>query len=223
MVPSGLRSKKQPSSFSSSWMRRIAPLTSVHARSWSGSHAPPTIVSMKCRSIESPGASAALYPPWTMRVQPHFPSRPFTAMVIDSAGLAACACSAANRPAPPAPRIRMSVSMRRNTFNMSVGKDRLDRLASPLGGSERSERGGMFHSAFDAKRRQRAITARPGVGVDGRKQAAAVAVHGHRERAEIANPESPQAFGIELVQVDVLDRLDPRRFQRRGPADDRKV
>ena len=60
IVPSGLRSKKQPSSFSSSWMRSIAPVTSVHARSWSGSHLPPSIVSMKWRSTESPGASATL-------------------------------------------------------------------------------------------------------------------------------------------------------------------
>src|SRR5580765_289485 len=45
-----------------------------------------------------------------MRVQPHLPSRPFTATVIDSAGFTLCACSAANSPAPPAPRIRMSVS-----------------------------------------------------------------------------------------------------------------
>ena len=33
IVPSGLRSKKQPSSFSSSWMRSTAFVTSVHARS----------------------------------------------------------------------------------------------------------------------------------------------------------------------------------------------
>ena len=59
-VPSGLRSKKQPSSFSSSWMRSIALVTSVQARSWSGSHLPPSIVSMKWRSTESPGASATL-------------------------------------------------------------------------------------------------------------------------------------------------------------------
>ena len=60
IVPSGLRSKKQPSSFSSSWMRSTAPLTSVHARSWLGSHLPPSIVSMKWRSTESPAASATL-------------------------------------------------------------------------------------------------------------------------------------------------------------------
>src|SRR5260221_13748975 len=45
-----------------------------------------------------------------MRVQPHLPSRPFTATVIERSGDALCACSAAKSPAPPAPRIRMSVS-----------------------------------------------------------------------------------------------------------------
>ena len=34
-VPSGLRSKKQPISFSSSWMRSIAVVTSVQASAWS--------------------------------------------------------------------------------------------------------------------------------------------------------------------------------------------
>src|SRR5574339_771501 len=44
-----------------------------------------------------------------MRVQPHLPSRPFTATVMESSGAALCACSAANSPAPPEPRIRMSL------------------------------------------------------------------------------------------------------------------
>ncbi len=59
-VPSGLRSKKQPSSFSSSWMRSTALVTSVHASSWSDSHLLPSTVSMKWRSTESPCASATL-------------------------------------------------------------------------------------------------------------------------------------------------------------------
>ncbi len=60
MLPSGLRSKKHPSSFSSSRIRSTAVLTSVQARSWSGSHWPPSMVSMKWRSMESPGARATL-------------------------------------------------------------------------------------------------------------------------------------------------------------------
>src|SRR5688572_25006439 len=44
-----------------------------------------------------------------MRVQPHLPRSPLTATVIDACGAALCACSAANSPAPPEPRIRMSL------------------------------------------------------------------------------------------------------------------
>src|SRR5580704_19462265 len=50
-----------------------------------------------------------------MRVQPHLPSRPLLTMVMSRSGLAFKACSAAKRPAPPAPRIRMSV-LRCSTF-----------------------------------------------------------------------------------------------------------
>src|SRR6516165_2965826 len=44
-----------------------------------------------------------------MRVQPHLPSKPLLATVMSSSKFALCACSAANSPAPPEPRIRMSV------------------------------------------------------------------------------------------------------------------
>src|SRR6187200_2161398 len=54
-----------------------------------------------------------------MRVQPHLPSRPLVATVMSSAGLAWCACSAANSPAPPEPRIRMSVSSRSSMRTLS--------------------------------------------------------------------------------------------------------
>src|SRR5688572_11500103 len=47
-----------------------------------------------------------------MRVQPHLPRRPFTATVTSSPGAARRAWSAANSPAPPEPRIRMSVRRR---------------------------------------------------------------------------------------------------------------
>src|SRR5712692_1308070 len=45
-----------------------------------------------------------------MRVQPLCPSSPFTAITIFRRGSRSWACSAASSPAPPAPRIRMSVS-----------------------------------------------------------------------------------------------------------------
>src|SRR5450759_3014809 len=60
-----------------------------------------------------------------MRVQPHLPSRPFTATVIESFGLPWCACSAANSPAPPEPSIRMSVLifLIRNSLSAKDAKD----------------------------------------------------------------------------------------------------
>ena len=58
--PSELRSKKQPTSFSSSRTRSTAVSTSVQASSWLGSHLPPSMVSMKWRSTESPGISETL-------------------------------------------------------------------------------------------------------------------------------------------------------------------
>src|SRR5665213_450400 len=50
-----------------------------------------------------------------MRVQPHLPSSPLLAIVMSRSGFAFKACSAANSPAPPEPRIRMSV-LRCSTF-----------------------------------------------------------------------------------------------------------
>ena len=40
--------------------RSIRLVTSVQAKSWSGSHLPPSMVSMKCRSTESPAGIATL-------------------------------------------------------------------------------------------------------------------------------------------------------------------
>src|SRR5262245_65042941 len=54
-----------------------------------------------------------------MRVQPHLPSSPLLTTVISRSGLALCTCSAANSPAPPAPRIRMSVSRRSRVMRSS--------------------------------------------------------------------------------------------------------
>ena len=59
-LPSGLRSKKQPTSFSSSRTRSGAMEQSRQAMSWSGSQRPPLMVSMKWRSTLSPGTTAAL-------------------------------------------------------------------------------------------------------------------------------------------------------------------
>src|SRR5829696_10536421 len=69
-----------------------------------------------------------------MRVQPHFPSRPLT--VTSSSGAAFFACSAANSPAPPAPRMRMSVE------RMESGVIRCRRPPSPQGRARSRDRAG---------------------------------------------------------------------------------
>src|SRR5260221_14702311 len=54
-------------------------------------------------------------------------------------------------------------------------------------------------------------------------EAAAMTVHRHDQRPEAAHAELPERFGIEIVEVDVLDRLDPGRLERRRAADDREI
>src|SRR6185503_13083246 len=54
------------------------------------------------------------------------------------------------------------------------------------------------------------------------KQAPAMAVHADEQRSEIPHAELPEGFRIDVVEVDVLDRLDPGRLERRGAADDRE-
>src|SRR5262245_10439364 len=68
-----------------------------------------------------------------MRVQPHLPSNPLVAMVTSRSGSALSACSAANNPAPPEPRIKMSVARRstamrasKHTRQQDKGDDRRD-------------------------------------------------------------------------------------------------
>ena len=112
-VPSGLRSKKQPSSFSSSWMRStrhrhqrpgqilvgqpLAALDRVHE------------VALDRIARGERDVVAALH---------HARAAALAEQPLDRDGdLRApaprlCACSAANSPAPPEPRIRMSVRMR---------------------------------------------------------------------------------------------------------------
>src|SRR5829696_111337 len=51
----------------------------------------------------------------------------------------------------------------------------------------------------------------------------AVGVDADGERAEVLDPELPEAFGHELLPVDLLDLLDLRRLERRGAADDGEV
>src|SRR4029079_8392816 len=101
-----------------------------------------------------------------MRVQPHLPSRPFTATVIVSSGAAWCACSAANRPAPPAPRTRMAVRIR---FTAGRRRGRASGLHAEAG--------------------QHLGTPRLRVVGDDAVEAVAMAVHGDEGRGGIAGGE----------------------------------
>src|SRR5919109_908090 len=49
--------------------------------------------------------------------------------------------------------------------------------------------------------------------VDRAVDAAAVAVHRHDEGAEAAHAQLPERLGIEIVEVDILDRFDPGRLE----------
>ena len=110
-VPSGLRSKKQPSSFSSSRMRSARLATSVHASSWSveplaaldGVHE----VALDRVGRGERDVVAALDHARAAALAEQTLHRDGDRRARDCA---CCACSAANRPAPPEPRIRMSVS-----------------------------------------------------------------------------------------------------------------
>jgi hypothetical protein len=44
-----------------------------------------------------------------------------------------------------------------------------------------------------------------------------------RSGPKSADAELPQAFRIEIVEIDVVDGLDPRRLERRRAADDREI
>src|SRR2546430_9461604 len=74
--------------------------------------------------------------------------------------------------------------------------------------------------AESAQRRRAALLRCP---LHFRVKTAAVAVHRHQQRAEVPNAKLPQRFWIEVIEVHVLDSLDPGRLQRRGAADDGEV
>src|ERR1700754_5005943 len=114
-----------------------------------------------------------------MRVQPHLPSRPLTAIVMRNCGAAACACSAANRPAPPLPRIRMSVSY--CFICEGSGIDRLAWLSLT-----------RYRLRTNTERREHLVALRLRVLLHRRVDAAAVAIHRHEQRSELADSETPQ-------------------------------
>src|SRR5882762_9534797 len=56
-----------------------------------------------------------------------------------------------------------------------------------------------------------------------REQRAAMRIHADQQRAEMFDAESPQALGMQIVEVDILDLLDPGRLQRRRTPDDGEI
>src|SRR3954452_12989042 len=62
-----------------------------------------------------------------------------------------------------------------------------------------------------------------GAGLDVVVERVPVSVDAHGERAEVLDPELPEALGHELLPRDLLDLLDLRGLERGGAADDREV
>src|SRR5689334_24123985 len=78
---------------------------------------------------------------------------------------------------------------------------------------------GIASARLHAERGQRLLALAPCLRVDARIDARAVAVHRHLDRTEVANPKPPQALRIEIVEIDILDRLDPGGLERGGASD----
>src|SRR3954453_22744024 len=62
-----------------------------------------------------------------------------------------------------------------------------------------------------------------GAGLDVVVERVAVRIDAHGQRAEILDPELPQALGHELLPRDLFDLLDLRRLERGRAADGREV
>src|SRR5439155_17088286 len=62
-----------------------------------------------------------------------------------------------------------------------------------------------------------------GGGLDVVVERVAVRVDADGERAEVLDPELPEALGHQLLPGDLLDLLDLGRLERGRPADDREI
>src|SRR5687767_14434059 len=60
-------------------------------------------------------------------------------------------------------------------------------------------------------------------GVDLVVEARSVAVHGNDQGPEAVDTELPQRLRVKVVEIHVLDSLDPRRLERGRAADDREI
>src|SRR5258706_15909708 len=109
-----------------------------------------------------------------------------------------CACAAPASASSNAPAMRMTVFM-----------------SPPIGMS-------CFLS-FDAETGKRLAAPSLRIAPDLSVQTAAVAVHRHHQRTEAAHAEFPQRFRVQVIQVHILDRLDPGGLECRGAPDNGEI
>src|SRR5262245_45055087 len=76
---------------------------------------------------------------------------------------------------------------------------------------------------LDAEAGQRAASPQCSVALHLRVEAAAMAVHGDHQWAEALHAKLPQRLRIEVVEIHVLDRLDPGGFQGGSAAHDGEI
>ncbi len=161
--------------------RRRPSGTSRQAISWCGSHLPPSIVSMKWRSTESPGAQRDVVAALHHAGAAAFAEQPLHGDRDVASGAACWACRAANRPAPPVPMIRMSVSCR-----SAIAQTALSRKVA--GDQERQRRRGRGIDLLAATTKA-GIRARAG---EGRRRCARPAGTRGRTRRSSRRTESVQ-------------------------------
>src|SRR5215471_1348062 len=74
-----------------------------------------------------------------------------------------------------------------------------------------------------AKRSERGRALSPCIRIYSGVDAVAAAVHCHAQGSETPDSKSPQTFRMQIVEIDVLDRLDPCGLKCCRAADDRQV
>ena len=200
IVPSGLRSKKQPSSFSSSRMRSTAPR-----------HQQP-------RELLVVEPVAALDRVHEMALDRVARRERDVVAALHHARAAAFAEQALHRDGDVESRDWRCLRVQRREQPRAAGAEDQDVGVEPV-----------HPCAVTSTRRCAPRTAARRGGAPRRStsrvERAAVRIHRHQQRTEAADAELPQAFGIEIVEIDVLDRLDPGRLAappRRRRSRDRR-
>src|SRR5215203_3951200 len=88
---------------------------------------------------------------------------------------------------------------------------------------ERARRRLALPSLPDPHRGERRRPARFGRLADLVVERSAMGIHGDEDRAEALDGKAPERLRVEVLEIDVLDRGDPGRLERRGTADDREI